>query len=35
MADSRPTKHEIKDLIQEFIEFFPLCAMEIRTLTPS
>jgi hypothetical protein len=24
MADLRPTKHEIKDLIQEFIEFFPL-----------
>jgi hypothetical protein len=30
MADSRPTKHEIKDLIQQLIEFFPLCAMEIR-----
>jgi hypothetical protein len=30
MADSRPTKHKIKDLIQELIEFFPLCAMEIR-----
>jgi hypothetical protein len=24
MADSRPTKHEIKDLIQQLIEFFPL-----------
>jgi hypothetical protein len=30
MADSRPTKHEIKDLTQELIEFFPMCAMEIR-----
>jgi hypothetical protein len=29
MADSRPTKQEIKDLIQQHIEFFPLCAMEI------
>jgi hypothetical protein len=30
MDDSRPTKHEIKDLTQELIEFFPMCAMEIR-----
>jgi hypothetical protein len=28
--NSRPTKHEIKDLIQKLIDFFPLCAMEIR-----
>jgi hypothetical protein len=30
MADLRPTKHEIKDLIQQLIEFFYLCAMKIR-----
>jgi hypothetical protein len=30
MAGSRPTKHEIKDLIQELINFFLLCAMKIR-----
>jgi hypothetical protein len=30
MADSRPTKKHMEDLVTQLIGFFPLCAMEIR-----
>jgi hypothetical protein len=31
MADSRPSKDQIKELVYQPINFFPLCAMDIRT----
>jgi hypothetical protein len=30
MADSRPTRLEITELVDQLIAFFPLCALEIR-----
>jgi hypothetical protein len=30
MADSRPTKQQIRELVDQLVNFFPLCAMEIR-----